>query len=105
MGIRMDQFAGLPDAATAFLHEHEIPTECCPTCKRPFPREREVIGKYYGMFENKYPLHRHMLNDGRTADEFHQAAPWSSGPVHFIGLKVSDGTEFVWTEEEIEKNC
>lgn len=56
------------------------------------------------MFENEYPLHRHVLKDGRYADEFLQACPWSSGPVAFLGLKVSDGTEFLWTEEEIEKH-
>jgi hypothetical protein len=53
------------------------------------------------MFDQEYHLYRHALKDGRTADEFLQVAPWSSGPMFFIGLKVSDGVEFIWTEEEI----
>lgn len=103
MGIREDQFMGLPPAADAFLKEHEVPEVCCPSCARPFPRNYEQVGEYHGMFETAYPLHRHVLKDGRTADEFLQAAPWSSGPVHFLGLRVSDGTEFTWTDDEIDE--
>jgi len=94
---------GYPEAAIAFLNENEVPEVCCPTCSRPFPRDYEVVGHYSGMFDTEYPLHRHVLKDGCTADEFLQAAPWSSGPVHFLGLRVSDGTEFLWTEEEIDE--
>jgi hypothetical protein len=59
------------------------------------------VGEYTGF--NDYPLHRHQLKDGRTADEFLQAISWSSGPMFFLGLRVSDGTEFAWSEEEIEQ--
>lgn len=100
--MRCDQFVGLPLAADAFLEEHEVPLKVCSCCERPFPRDLEKIGCYHGMFDNEFPLFRHVLKDGRTADEFHQASPWSSGPIHHLGLRVSDGTEFVWTEEEIE---
>lgn len=101
--MRCDQFMGLTPAADAFLKENEIPQEVCECCKRPFPRKLEKIGTYHGMFMEESPLHRRALIDGRTADEFLQASPWSSGPMHFIGLRVSDGTEFVWSEEEIEE--
>ncbi len=104
MGIRCDQFIGLPLAAEAFLKEHEVSQEVCEHCERSFPRSLKQIGSYCGMFGDKFPLHRHILKDGRTADEFHQVSPWCSGPVHHLGLRVSDGTEFVWTEEEIESN-
>jgi len=104
MGIRCDQFMGLSPAADAFLEEHRVPMKVCECCQRPFPHDLEKIGFYYGMFDDEFLLHRHILKDGRTADVFHQASPWSSGPVHHLGLRISDGTEFVWTEEEIEDN-
>lgn len=102
---RSDQFVGLPPVADAFLAEHEVPAKVCECCNRPFPRNLEVTGDVYeGMFGDEYPLVRHVLMDGRTADTFHQTSPWCSGPVHHLGLRVSDGTKFVWTEEEIENN-
>lgn len=104
MGIRCDQFVGLPPSADVFLAEHEVPAKVCECCDRPFTLHSEVIGHYEGMFGCRYPLTRHQLKDGRTADVFHQASPWCSGPVHHLGLRVSDGTEFVWTDDEIESN-
>lgn len=104
MGMRCDQFVGLSPAAVAFLEKHEVPQEVCEHCRRPFPRSLKQIGFYHGMFDDTYPLHRHILKNGRTADEFHQVSPWSSGPIHHIGLEVSDGTEFVWTDKEIAEN-
>lgn len=116
MGIRMDQFMGLPSEAVSFLAEYESPLKICPECKRPFPRDLEVISHYLGMFDEEYPLHRHVLSDGRVADEFLQAEPWSSGPMHFLGLRVLNArlpvpiiqlqkecTEFVWSDEEIDQ--
>lgn len=103
MGIREDQFMGFTDEARAFLEEYEVPQETCEFCLRPFPRKLEEIDHYFGMFDTKYPLFRHVLKDGRTADGFLQAAPWSSGPVLFLGLRVSDGTEFLWTEKEMDE--
>jgi len=104
MGIRCDQFAGLTIEANGFLTSHQISATICERCKQLLPVEHEVIGHFEGMFDEKFPLYRYILKDGRTADMFHQASPWSSGPVHHLGLRVSDGTEFVWTEEEIEEN-
>lgn len=110
MGIRCDQFEGLPPAADAFLDKHRVPLKVCEHCHQQLPRESQQqsvvgpIGSYFGMFDNEYPLFRFILKDGRTAAEFHQASPWSSGPIHHLGLRVSDGTEFVWTDEEIDEN-
>jgi hypothetical protein len=99
----MDQFIGLSPAAETFLQEHEISVKVCECCKRPFPRDLQVVGHYYGMFETEYPLYRHILKDSRVADEFLQTSPWDCGPMFFLGLQVSDGTRFEWTEEEIDQ--
>jgi len=101
--MRMDQFAGLTKDASKFLTDNEVESTICNHCKRPFPRKLELIGTYIGMFMSEYPLHRHVLKDGKTADEFLQCAPWSSGPIHFLGLRVSDGTEFLWPVGEIDE--
>jgi len=100
--MRCDQPQGLPVAAEVFLAEHEVEADCCRTCKRPFPRAWEVVGQYEGF--DTHNLYRHQLKDGRTADEFLQATPWSSGPMFFLGLRVSEtGTEFAWTEKEMDR--
>jgi hypothetical protein len=93
---------GLPEDAYAFLKEHEKHPDPCPHCGRGYPPQTEEIGTYMGMFSDTYSLRRHFLKDGRTADEFLQAEPWSSGPCFFLGLKVSDGTTFEWPQESIE---
>jgi hypothetical protein len=103
MGIREDQYIGLPQTAVAFLDEQETAVQICTCCNRPFPRDLQVVGHYHGMFDTEYPLYRHALKDGRVADEFLQASPWDCGPMFFLGLEVSDGTRFEWTEEEIEQ--
>lgn len=109
---RSDQHAGLPLEARTFLAESEIKLDPCPCCRHVKDTPVEQIGTYTGMFENEYPLFRHFLKDGNIAEEFLQAAPWSSGPVHFIGLRVycveSDRTltlirEFLWSDQEIAK--
>lgn len=101
MGIRMDQFIGLTDAAQEFLRENEAYGGMCPTCKQSLPRILQQVGSFTGMFDQEYPLFQHTLKDGCTADEFLQTSPWSSGPMFFLGLRVSDGREFLWAEEEI----
>jgi hypothetical protein len=97
--MRCDQPQGLPPAAKAFLIKHEIKPVCCEVCKRPYPRQLEVIGRYGGF--DRHPLHRYQLKNGQMADEFLQTVSWSSGQISFLGLQVLDGTEFTWTEEEI----
>lgn len=103
MGIRMDQPQGLPPEAHSFLATNEIEPKVCPHCKRPYPLERGVIGSYEGMFGTEYPLHKRVLKDGRIAEEFLQATIWSSGPMFFLGLKMSNGTVFEWSDEELEQ--
>lgn len=108
--MRCDQFAGLPSDAGLFLRENEIPGATCPTCAHnPGPR-LEKCGTFEGMFDDEYPLMRHFLTEDRIAEEFLQCAPWSSGPVHFLGLRVykveDDKTltilrEFLWDPSEI----
>lgn len=100
--MRCDQYIGLTDAAEKFLEENKIPNKVCPCCGRVIPKIPKIIGKCLGMFGTTCPLFRHRLKDGRTADEYLQASPWSSGPMFFIGLKVSDGKEFNWPQEEID---
>jgi hypothetical protein len=100
--MRCDQIIGLPVAAREFLCEHGALPEACPHCHRPFDQKLEVCGYWQGMFDEPYNLYRHQLNDGRTAEEFVQADPWSSGPCLFLGLRVSDGTEFLWDQKDID---
>lgn len=107
MGIREDQPQGLPADAEVFLTANclLVGAKPCPHCGKPTiqVRKTEKCGEYIGMFDDEYLLLRYFLIDGRTADEFEQCAPWSSGPMIFLGLKVSDGTEFKWTEKDIEE--
>lgn len=95
--MRCDQFSGLPKDALEFLKRYEVK---CPHCKQVMP-DTEIIGHYVGMFDNKYPLVRYLFADGGHADEFLQAESWPSGPIFFLGLKVSDGEIFAWKQEEI----
>lgn len=99
--MRCDQFIGLPKHAIDFLKEWE--QKCC-ACRQSLPGKR-VIGHYVGMFDSEYPLMRYSLIDGRYADEFLQAMLWSNGPMFFLGLQVSGGQQFRWTQEEIDKAC
>lgn len=103
--MRCDQQMGLPPEAVAFLEENEKKPLVCDCCGRPFPKALVPIGAYVGMFETEYSLYRHELKNEGFADEFLQAAPWSSGPCFFLGLKIT-GTDggvmvFEWTDSEI----
>lgn len=108
--MRSDQHMGLSIEASDFLVFNELVPEPCPHCQRPYPPITEPSGKTYsGMFMEEYPLFRHELKSKGYAEEYLQAAPWSSGPCLFLGLKVydSNGTEirdFQWTEQEIQES-
>ena len=95
--MRSDQLIGLPKIAVAFLSEWE---EKCCACRQSLPGKR-TVGYYTGP-RDEYLLVRYALTDGRHADEFLQAEPLSSGPMFFLGLHVSDGQEFLWTQEDID---
>ncbi len=105
--MRCDQTRGLTFAAMRFLAKYEARPDACPCCQHIPPSVLEECGNYDGMYDSEYKLYRHKLKDGRWADEFLQAQPWSSGPVAFLGLRVfeKDGQEcanFLWPSEEIE---
>lgn len=100
---RSDQHIGLTKEAINFLKDYEIKPRVCSECGRPHYVKLEKIDTFSGMFDTEYSLHRHYLIDDLYADEFLQCSPWSSGPMFFIGLKVSDGRKFLWTEDEIEE--
>jgi hypothetical protein len=103
---RQDQFAGLPYEAEIFLRKNEKLPIVCPACNCIQPFKLAVIDSYYvGMFGDEYDLHQYQLNEG-YADEFVQAAPWSGGPVFFLGLHVYDKNgvlrqSFLWSEDDI----
>lgn len=101
--MRTDQFAGLPKIATDFLEKNMRPPRICPTCGHVTETFIEQCGTFEGMFGSEYPLRRYPLKHNKFADEFLQEAPWSSGPVHFLGLRLEDGTEYTWTAEEIKE--
>jgi len=101
--MRTDQFAGLPAAAEKFLTESRRPPRICQACGHVTETYIEKYGHFYGMFGDQYPLHRHPLKGGGFAEEFLQTAPWSSGPIHFLGLRVGNGDDFTWTEEDMEE--
>jgi hypothetical protein len=101
--MRMDQFAGLPPSALKFLDENRRPPCTCPACGHVTAAYIEAVEEYTGMFGDAYPLYRYQLKHGKTADEFLQCADWSSGAVHFLGLRLEDGTEITWTNAEREE--
>ena len=86
----VNQYMSLSESASVFLERLEV---ICPCCDRPLP------GRQIGQFDGDFPLVRYRLTDGRYADEFLQV---QSRLMFFLGLRVSDGTEFRWTQEEID---
>lgn len=131
MGIRKTQWIGLSAEAGKFLEENAVKVEknivLCPHCGEKVSScmmDDEIAEgrKTYGMFEEEIPLSTTRLKDGRFAREIVQAEPWSSGPVIFTCLWVSNvekmtAEEFVkpgvaqnngeiigqWTDEEIDE--
>jgi len=105
--MRCDQFMGLTPEAIDFLRENEVPENKCACCNHAFPRALEKIGSFFGMFGDEYSLFRHILKDGRIANEYLQAAPWSSGPCFFLGLEVHGKDlptqKFEWSKHDIDK--
>lgn len=104
--MRCDQSMGLCKQALAFLEANEVKPESCPTCKRPLDQNRRIIGHYDGF--DTHPLYQHVCKNGRLANEYLQAQPWSSGPVAFLGLKVYIPGQayevcytFYWSEKDI----
>jgi len=117
MGIRTDQPQGLSPEAELFLQENAKKSELkiCSECKHQTGGElvKKKYDRYVGMFadmdggeEGTYPLYRYELKDGGEAMEYEQCAPWSSGPVIFLGLRIVNqlGTRKIeWSDKEIEE--
>ena len=99
--MRQDQFMGITEEAATFLGKNEVKSDKCKTCGCISPQPLEEISVYCGMFGDEHTLFRHQLKDGRYADEFLQTYSWSSGPMFFIGIKVNQGREFLWTQAAI----
>ena len=99
--MRCSQPMGLPLEAITFLEKFAIKKNLCSTCKRHDGYESVDTGNKYGMFM-EFSLLRYMLIDGRTAEEYVQYCIWESGPMEWLGLKVSDGTVFEWPESTFE---
>lgn len=122
MGIRMDQYMGLTEAAQALvegeqivLYTEEVHRFYADGREEILPRRVvsgstvrcEPSGKcYQGAFdEANNPLMQYTFPDGRVFTEAVQAEPWSSGPVFFLALRNEKGEwvkESLWPESEIE---
>ncbi len=103
MGIRESQPQGLPPAAEDYLKKYGIKVNYCPHCQRDGGLKKDEIGTT-GMFGD-VPLWRYYLDKmpGVThADEFVQECVWDSGPMEWFGLRLSNGTEIKWSEEELK---
>lgn len=70
------QFNHLGDLVNTFRRNIEIPSV-----------KKEVYGHFVGMFQDEYPLHRYIFDDGSDYEEYVQAEPWSSGPCFFLALR------------------
>lgn len=112
--MRCSQPMGLAPAAEEYLQEHGIRVSYCPHCHRDNGYSKEETGCAYGMF-GEIPLLRYHLKqesdaigvlplNAEYAEEFVQVCIWSSGPMEWLGLRLSDGTEIKWTEEELARD-
>lgn len=118
MGIRMDQWVGLPAEAIEFIfnnrEEQKVITivldsqgnivETNTHTRLSLSNDGEAV---YGMFGTPAGyLREWTLSDGRTVREQVQAEPWSSGPMFFTQL-VDDSGEilYAWTQEEIDREA
>ncbi len=98
--MRCTQLMGLPPAAKAYLEEYrEWADTLCPHCARVIDREM-VPAKVYksarstGMFDDGPELVEYKLRGGLTAREEVQYVEWSSGPMIYLRLVVSNGRVF-----------
>ena len=107
MGIRMTQYIGLHPKAKTWIEENvpKVPLKFCPHCSKPlkYGVNRIGCGKALGMFDEEIVLYSYLDSEGKSiAREYEQCAPWSSGPMIFVGLEVPDG-RIEWSESEIEE--
>jgi hypothetical protein len=117
--MRCDQMMGFNQWAKDLLEGQKI--RVTDTILRKFPdgttrelEETKLIdtirttetGEFFvGMFDDKYPLHRYELTNGKVFVAYVQRCIWSSGPCFWLALKDKDGnpvSESLWQEEEME---
>lgn len=118
--MRCDQFYGLNEWAEEFVSS--ITKKCVQKTTRYYDDgtvevlpdqelnicqiKREPSGKtVYGMYDNEYPLYKHIFPDGRVYEEYEQTTIWSSGPMIFLALKDENGNPIansLWDEDEIQ---
>jgi hypothetical protein len=92
---------GLPTEAVTLLAEQTLRANPCEHCDRDDGPVSKVVG-HVGMFDD-LPLHEYELKDGRTAKEVVQHEVWSSGPMIWLALELSDGTSILWDEKDIDE--
>ena len=98
--MRCSQPYGLTKEAFDFLSKNALVVNQCQHCNRHDGFQTEVIGNY-GMFD-ELELHLYKLQNDLTAKEVVQYESWSSGPMIWLCLHISDGRCFRWDEKEIE---
>jgi hypothetical protein len=99
--MRCTQPQGLPIEAKAFLSDNAERLNLCIHCGRDSGFVSREIGKT-GMYED-LPLFEYTLKNGKTAKEEVQSEIWSSGPMIWLKLIVSDGQVFEWNKEDIRE--
>ena len=100
--MRCTQPMGLPTEATQFLQKHAMRDNPCWHCDRDDGPVSRVLARV-GLGED-LPLHEYELKDGRTAKEIVQHEVWSSGPMIWLSLEISDGTMIEWDPKNIEED-
>lgn len=93
---------GLPAEATVLLAVQAVRSSPCDHCGRDDGPVSKVIG-HVGMFDD-LALHEYELKDGRTAREVVQEEIWSSGPMIWLALELSDGSRIEWDPKDITED-
>jgi hypothetical protein len=99
--MRCTQMVGLPKEAYDFLKDNAKLNEYCEYCHRSSGYVRKEIG-VTGMFSEE-KLFEYQLKDGKVAKECVQSSRWSSGPMIWLELRVSDGRVFSWAQKDIRE--
>ena len=110
MGIRCNQWYGLPGDAEAFLDKNAVKEgwDLCPHCgeNTKTRTKKEQHDTYYGYWDEEFPLNKYPLIDGGYALEVLQADPCDSGPMIYTKLEIysPEGElvkSFLWDWHEI----
>ena len=104
--MRCYQHVGLTKEAHEFLANNVemIPDLICSDCGKVITTKQNIVATQVAdMFYDDGPtLNAYRLNDGRTAVEVVQMAPWSSGPMGFLCLSIDNERVFEW---KYDKEC